>query len=141
MHESLVLMSWVRTTLAADATLTGIVGQRIYEGVAPQGAAYPYVLIAVLPGLESDVRGLSASILGVNIEFLCRAVGQSTSYEPLRVAADRIQALLHGGSGAVSPSGQVVACTRLAPASMVEVADGVTYRYLGGRYRGLVQAS
>lgn len=141
MHESLVLMSWIRATLTSDPTLAGLVGQRVYEGVAPQGAAYPYVVFAILPNLESDIRGLSASRLGTNHEFICRAVGKDTSFVALQPIAERIDALLHGGSGATAPSGRVVACTRTGPAQMVETDDGITYRYLGGRYRGLTQAT
>lgn len=139
MHESLVLMTWIRATLAADATLTGAVGQRIYEGIAPQGATYPLVLFALLT--ETDVRGISASRIATSQDFICRAVGKDTSLASLKTIAERIDALLHAGSGAVSPAGRVVACTRIAPAQMVEVVDGVTYRYLGGRYRGLTQAT
>lgn len=141
MHESLVLMSWIKATLANDATLAGLVGARIYEGVAPQGASYPFVLFAVLPDVGGDIRGLAASRLGTSQEFICRAVGKDTSFGALQPIAERIDALLQGGSGAVSPSGRVVSCVRLGPAQMVEVTDGVTYRYLGGRYRGLTQAT
>lgn len=139
MHESLVLMNWIRATLAADATIAGLVGTRIYEGVAPQPATFPLILVTVFD--NPDLRGVGAArIVGVH-EALVRAADKSTTYAgTLQTLAERIDALLHGKEGATSPSGRVVACSRLAPASMVEVADGVTYRYLGGRYRGLTQA-
>ena len=44
------MQSALRTRLLADATISGLVSTRIYDGQAPQGAAFPRILIQQISG-------------------------------------------------------------------------------------------
>ena len=37
-------LEWIYTTLSTDTTVANLIDDRIYDGVAPQGSAYPLII-------------------------------------------------------------------------------------------------
>lgn len=136
MIETARVDRWLYERLAGDATLSGLVGGRIYAFVAPQGTAFPFVVFAHQGG--HDVLGVGPARVMVSLLYQVKAVGQTAAVADLQPVADRIDALLHGASGAV-PDGTILACVREQAIEEAEVDDGVQYRHVGGLYRLIAQ--
>lgn len=137
--ELLAAREWLYAKLAADATLTGIVGTRIYAELAPENATFPFVLVTEMsPG--NDLRVVGTGRIWSEPLFLVQAVDQTASYTGnIKTLATRIDAVLHGSSGPAT-DGTVWACVRERPFTMPETGPGgVQYRHLGGMYRVLVK--
>lgn len=125
--------AWLYSKLSGDATLTGLVGGRIYGHIAPQEASYPLVLFALQTA--DDVQTLGPHRIMSNMLYVVRVVGEASSFgAPLSSVADRIDAVLQAASGTAG-AGRVLACVRENPSAMVESNKGKQYRYLGGVYR------
>lgn len=131
--EALTANAWLHAVLSGDAALQGLVGGRIYEQPAPEEAAYPMIVFQnqVLEDRNS-LHGFRMYSIGV---WLVRAVGECTSYDPLRAIANRIDAVLHKGAGEVPGMGRVLSCTREGPYALPEQDGDRQYRHLGGLYR------
>jgi hypothetical protein len=84
---------WMYATLAADPTIAGVVGSRIYADEAPQGTDFPLVIFAHIGNVDV-VRALGNGRMAQAI-YLVRAVdkGSSTS-GGLKTVADRFDPLL-----------------------------------------------
>lgn len=136
MIEPLLGMKWIYATLSADATLTGLVSTRIYDGLAPQGGALPYVVYNHMGG--ADLLGIGAIRVFANGLYQVKAVCKGNSYAPAKAIADQVDELLHGASGATT-DGVVLACVREQPLALIEQQDGIEYRHVGGIYRLFVQ--
>lgn len=136
MSETTTVETWLYSVLSNDVTLSGLVGGRIYGYVAPEGATFPLVIYQFQGG--RDVAGVGATRIMTSGVWVVKGVDCETSFTALKAIADRIDALLHKSSGSVA-DGQVLACVREEPFSLVEVIDSVQYRHLGGMYRVLVQ--
>lgn len=84
---------WIYQTLAADPTIAGIVGTRIYADYAPQGAEFPLILFAHIGNVDT-VRAWNNGRMAKNI-FLVRAVDEGSSIAGnLKTVADRFDPLL-----------------------------------------------
>lgn len=131
MIETARVEEWLYTLLSGDATLSAIVGSRVYGYVAPAGTTSPWVVFNYQSG--HDVRGMGPARIMVSAQYQVKAVGQYDGFGMLKSVADRIDALMQGASGSVV-DGQVLACVRQSPVAYVEVSDGMQYRHLGGLY-------
>lgn len=79
---------WLYTTLAADSTITSVVGTRIYADQAPQGAALPLVIFSHIGNVDT-VRSLGNGRLS-KVIYLVRVVGAGSSTSgSLKTVADR----------------------------------------------------
>ncbi|HPD40012.1 MAG TPA: DUF3168 domain-containing protein [Anaerolineae bacterium] len=136
MSEPMTAERWLYTLLSGDATLQGLIGDRVYSGEAPTTAAYPLVLIVFQGG--HDVLGVGPARIMAQCRYLVKAVGATPSYAALEPIASRIDALLQGASGSVT-SGLVLACVREAPVVYPEQQEGKVFRHLGGIYRIVAQ--
>lgn len=113
---------------------------RVYADIAPQGTPFPYILATNTdPG--QDVMATGAIRVMTNAIWVVRGVAQGQQYSAtLKAIADRIDALLHRKTGAISGGGTLIASYREQPFRMPEMTNGINYRHLGGQYRTLVQA-
>lgn len=130
---------WLYETLSGDAALGSAVGTRVYADVAPQGAAFPYLVFSYQGG--SDKRGVGTARYFVEALYLVKAVRQGESYQPLQTVMDRVDALLQGSSGGTATGGTVYASVREQSVRFPEVTEGRQYRHLGGVYRITVQST
>jgi len=136
MSEIATVETWLHNVLSNDVTLSGLVGSRIYGYVAPNKATFPLVIFQFQGG--RDVAGVGAARIMTSGVWLVKSVDRETNFTNLKAIEARIDSLLHKASGSVA-DGQVLACVREEPFSLVEVIDGIQYRHLGGMYRVLVQ--
>lgn len=121
------------TTLRGDATLSAALGAgKVHQGVAPEGAAYPLVLVQSYTSPVDTTYNGGARAMTVGT-YSVRVVGHGDSMGPLLPIVQRVDELLHDSEG-IYPEGDVVACHRTEETEMAEVRAGRTVRYLGGRY-------
>ena len=84
---------WMYSTLAGDATISSVVGPRIYADEAPQGTGFPLVLFAHI-GNTDVIRATNNNRLA-KVIYLVRAVGMGSSTQgSLMTVADRFDPLL-----------------------------------------------
>lgn len=138
--EITVADTWIYGKLAADATLTALIGgatPRIYRAMKPEAAAFPCVVFSYMPGGQ-DVRGVGTFNIMVNGYWLIKAIDRNNSAAAAATISDRVDTLLHGSSGSVT-GGSVLSCVRDEPVAYVEFLDGAQYQHVGGVYRVIVQ--
>lgn len=129
--------AWLYELLSADPELAGMVENRIFAYVAPALAVYPLVIFAFQGG--SDVYASGKARVMSHLEYQVKAVCEGATYTGIVAIADRLDALLHGASGATATV-RVMSCIRQAPLAYPEITDdGMQYRHLGGIYRLQVQ--
>ena len=137
--EILAAKQFITAKLTADTALGSAVSTRIYDSVAPQGAAWPFVVFQNQSGGGNDVAAMGALRIMTDSLFLVKGIEKSSSFMGnLKTIATRIDAALHGTSGTAT-DGTVIACVRERAFEMIETTDGVQYRHLGGIYRILAQ--
>lgn len=145
-NELLGIDKWIVTTLATDAALFAIVGNRIFESLAPQidvdtenGTAPVYPIVLFQMQSVSDSLGSGASRVMTSALFFVKVVGERGGYADLQAACDRIDALLHQAAiTAVTVGAEtftILGSCRERPVQYAEVINGVRFNYLGGLYR------
>lgn len=141
MAETARVRSWLYQTITTDATLlalTPTIGDRLYNGVAPAEAAYPFGVFQLLSG-GNDLLGVGAVRIWADTLWLIKVVQKSKngsvpatgSIEPI---VNRIDALLHAQSGTVT-NGVIWECVRERPFELPTVENGVGYVQLGAEWR------
>jgi hypothetical protein len=131
--------AFLAARLTGDATLDGLLPGGIWRDRPPQGAAYPFGVWQFQSG--TVLRGAGPARLWSDLIYVVKVVakGPSIAGAP-RDAADRIDALLDLARGSAS-GGTVVACVLEGELAYSEVAAGVVYQHLGGRYRLYAQGA
>lgn len=135
----LATKQWLKSTLSADAALTSLVGPRIYDQEAEQGAAYPFVVYRMLSGVDTNTSS-GDRVLSTYV-FVVKGVNEGNSCaDPLETISLRIDALLQRNGGRVS-RGQVFECIRQGDFNQLETdyKSGNQFSHLGGTYRILSQ--
>ena len=141
--ESTRVDQWLYATLAADSTLTALIGgattPRIYADMIPAAASYPAVVfqnqstIGVIGATEST----RIRITGVWAVFGIAETG--TWVGALQDIADRVDSLLHASSGGTADSATIFTSHRIQGLRLLEERDGRQWRRLGGSYRVFAQ--
>lgn len=134
MIETSPAEAFIYATLNAAPPLAG---GRIYQGIAPQGTSFPYVVYQFQGGADLDTQRVAR--VWADLVYLVKAVTTGSSFAAIRAIADAIDARLHGASGATADAA-VDACVREQPFQLTEADGGVNYRHLGGVYRLKVRA-
>lgn len=125
--------AWIYATLTGDAQLSGLVSNRVYRSLAPQGALGPMVIFSFLGGADKFV---TLSNRSTNAIYLIRAVRQSSSIETIEPIADRVDALLTiPNQGVLVRDTLITSVVREQPHERTDLENGVPYVYLGGFYR------
>ena len=132
MSELAAIDRWLVAVLTGDSTLHGLVADRIFDGIAPQGTLAPYIICQTQA--PHDVAGVGAVRIMVESVSIIKCLAEGTSYSTLHAIANRIDALLHKASG-TNADGTVLGCVREMPFKMAETTEGKEYRWLGGVYR------
>lgn len=135
--ETRYVDAWLDATLRNDAILASLVGNRIYNMLAPPEAALPLIVWSYQGG--ADLMALGANRILANVLYQVKAIAQGFSFTTLRAIADRCDALLHGARGTVT-GGFILSSVREQIVQFTEVEEGIPYRHLGGLYRIQVQA-
>lgn len=118
--------------LTGDATLTALLASStsVFDKVAPQGSALPYVIFQKLDGQARYTMGGHAY---TDNTFLVKAVTDSPSALTAGSICERIDALLTDGTITLS-SGSVMVSRRQVDIDYAETTDGRTYQHVGATY-------
>lgn len=143
MIESLIADQWLVGVLN-DATLLAAAPGGIHADVAPEGVSgsptqQPWVVWFQVSGL--DVPGTGTRRIMADLVYEVRATGRNATYAALKVAANRIDALLHGKQAVALADGTMIGCVRVEPVRFTEQDGEVIYRHLGGQYRIYAQGA
>ncbi len=137
--ETLGIDAWIVDTLTGDATITGLVGDRVYSEEAPAGALFPYIVVRTLD--TRDVTSATADRIMVTELRVIEAITEGQSYAPLKAIVERVDVLFHqrpdtGSQTAGSSAGVTIfASYRDRQLKLAETSDGRHYRRLGGIFR------
>ncbi len=140
LNETRRVKQWLYEIISSNLTIVQAVGRheklgviQIYDKVAPEGAAFPYVTFQFMP--EADKRGGFGARLFCQGAFIVKAVNRGTDAEPLWDIADAFDGDLQDASAMVTSTGLIVmGCTRDLLHDQSTVDSGVQYNEVGGRY-------
>ncbi|NPV85986.1 MAG: DUF3168 domain-containing protein [Anaerolineae bacterium] len=132
MTSVLTAERWVVGLLREDATMQSLVAGRIYSGVVPQSAVYPFVLVQRVS--SRTVMGVGTAVIMWDELVMVKGVDKAESYSTLETIMNRVRGVLHGASGDVT-NGIVIGCVEERTIMYPEVVDGVQYRHLGIEFR------
>lgn len=124
---------WLYATLSADATLAGLVGDRISGTLSPELLPTPYVTFLLQS--PRDIIGVGGVRISTDNLYIVKGVAQTSTWDDLTSIANRIDYLIHRpGSTMIQGTGSLT-CIREMVHQMAEVDEGLQYRHLGGIYR------
>lgn len=128
--------------LAGDTTLNNLLGspptgysKSIYFEMAPDGAAFPYVIFA--RQAETPTYTLGSRAFDEDV-WLVKGVDRSDSADAVDNVAERLDALLTDGAISISGRTQLY-LRRETGVSYPEESDGMVYRHHGSNFRLIYQ--
>jgi hypothetical protein len=133
MTETARVRSFIYQTLTGDATMQGLIGTKLYNGVIPAATALPAGVMQLLSG-GNDLMGVGGVRIWADTLWLVKFIAKGASTGPLEPIAARADELLHAASGTVN-NGVIWECVRERPFELPTVENGVNYVQLGGEYR------
>ncbi|MFA7175547.1 MAG: DUF3168 domain-containing protein [Kiritimatiellia bacterium] len=113
--------AWIRSTLTGDTALAALVSTRIYRDEAPEGTAFPYVIMQQIDAVP--VQNAFKDRLMDGERWQIKAVNKANSYTTVNSIAARIEALLHKARGS-----NVVSSVLEFKLPMSEKDNGNTYK-------------
>lgn len=142
--EGLTVSGWVYTRITTDAAVQAALGgslaaaqARVWEGVAPDGTAEPYVTFTVQDPLDVKVVGLVQVM--ATVRFQVRVTAEGASYDAVKDAYAAVHAALEAQTNQQTPDGLVLTCGRVSGYQFPERVNGIEYRHLGGLYETQAQ--
>lgn len=140
-EETDLVAQFIATTLAADTSLVSEIGSgNIYDTLAPQPVILTKYVTFHLQTSASDLMIVGARRVWASGVWLVKMVGKGKQFGELTAGADRIDALLHRGSGNVT-GGKIIYSVREQSIRYVENDAGIVWRHLGGLYRIIAQST
>ncbi len=120
-YHSFDLQSAIYSLLSGDSTLDGLVGNnKIFDSIAPQDTAYPYVIIGLETMRDVGTKTLDGNVYNVDIDVWSQYRGQ----KEIKEIMERIYNLLNNGTISVSGASSVMSYVVNA-VTLTEV-DGIT---------------
>jgi hypothetical protein len=101
---ALALQKGVRAALVADATITGLVGSRVYDE-PPQNVTFPYMRFGDIDPSAFDTDNTEGALVGVSIEAHSRAA--SGRVEVVQMA-EAVREALHRQEASVTVAGHTL---------------------------------
>ena len=141
-HETRGVDRFIVSRLTADATLTSLVGTKVFVNRVPPNTVQPWVLATFLSSPDRNALGPGIRILTRPL-YLIRAVTVDTNTNVGDQIADRIDEVLMGASGSVVSQGIFVGkVQREEPVYYNDppTAAGIIHTNIGGRYRFFVES-
>lgn len=129
-----IVEPWLYSTLAADPSLTELVGGLIINATAEEMENDPDNHVVFSFASSRDIRGIGTTRVQVDCIYLVKAVVRGQSYTPATPIFARIDALL-SVDGTVSTEAGDLTCVRETITQYPERQDGAHFRHLGGTYR------
>jgi hypothetical protein len=120
-YHSFDLQSAIYSLLSGDSTLDGLIGNnKIFDSIAPQDTAYPYVIIGLETMRDVGTKTLDGNVYNVDIDVWSQYRGQ----KEIKEIMERIYNLLNNATIGVSDSDSVMSYVVNA-VTLTEV-DGIT---------------
>jgi hypothetical protein len=150
--ETTLIESWLYATLAADSTLTALLGRytdptgvelgpSIHSAQAKKGTAYPAVIFRWLPGGIGDAYYNGARRMWSGSFYQIMAVDERSDYEGLSAIASRIDTLLSINTVIPVTGGNINQCIRIHPDKRPRFEGaGQEFRELGAFWDIVAQA-
>lgn len=136
--EGITVARWITETLAADPTLTEMLGgpqeapRRIVEG-AYAGTGDLWVPFTILEPQDVKVVGM-IQVMAV-VQFQIKVVTKGATYGPAIPVYQRVHELLEGRlDQRPTAGGLILTAHRVSGIQYPERAAGIEYRHLGGLY-------
>lgn len=85
--------NWITGKLTGDATLSPLIGARIYPDVAPEGTIHPFVTLTLVDVMPT-ANAYADNVFDVE-RWDIKVVDKSGSFAGARTIAERIRALIH----------------------------------------------
>jgi len=119
--HSFDLQSAIYSTLSGDSTLDGLVGNnKIFDSVAPQDTAYPYVVIGLETTRDVGTKTLDGKVYNLSLDVWSQYRGQ----KEIKEIMERLHNLFNNATISVSGASSVMSYV-LSTSTFVEV-DGIT---------------
>jgi primosomal replication protein N len=131
MNELSAIETALLDILGNDTVLAGMVGDRIYSEVAPQGVACPYIVFTHRTG--RDTKAVNKKRLLTQANYVIKVVSSGQTYSGITEIAEQMDTILEQARPVVD--GQRVIFTREQPIGYAETSNGMLFRHLGGLYQ------
>jgi len=122
------IYSAIRSILVADATLTSLVGSKIYPNAAPQGTQSPFVVINVISNLPTNTKAQASTMDRYRIQVSTF----STDFDTCQTVKNRIRVLLENVINTTS-SGTTIQVSQFQNEvdgiDQMSTLDGTFYNY------------
>tara|TARA_R100000329_G_scaffold118352_1_gene97449 strand:+ start:214 stop:621 length:408 start_codon:yes stop_codon:yes gene_type:complete len=119
--HSFDLQSAIFSTLSGDSSLDSKIGDnKIFDTVAPQDTAYPYVVIGTETSREVNTKDRSGRVYNVDIDVWSQYRGQKETKEIMEILISLLDNTTISVAGATSIVSQVVNAVTLVE------GDGIT---------------
>ena len=119
--HSFDLQSAIFSTLSGDSSLDSKIGDnKIFDTVAPQDTAYPYVVIGTESRAEDNTKDRSGRVYNVDIDVWSQYRGQKETKEIMEILISLLDNTTISVAGATSIVSQVVNAVTLVE------GDGIT---------------
>ena len=130
-HPSLALQKAVVAALSADATLGGLIGDRIYDA-PPRNTGFPYVSL----GLTSIADWSTGTETGAEHQLVLHAWSREPGKKQCYAILEVVTAVLH--DAALSLDGNALVNQRFEFAETRRDPDGITYHGVA-RFRAVTE--
>lgn len=131
-NETLCAVGYTVAALTANSTVNTAVGGRVYFGVAPEAAAFPFVLIQLYG--DPEITSYQHGPVLAQVDLSVRVVTDSRP-AAVATAADALDTALRTETPVTRSDGIVSACEKVRGQLLTEGSTGRTLHYVGGVYR------
>lgn len=121
------------------ATLDSLAVGGAYQGVAPAGTPFPYIVYWLLSG-GNDRQTMTLNRIWSDPLYGVKVVDKAGGTGAIESIADAVDVALQGAEG-FATGGVIVTCYRERILDQPERTDGVDYQNLGGEYRVIVKGA
>lgn len=127
-------LAWIYSTLSGDSAMGSLAPGGFHRGLAPDGAATPYVIFAHQAG--TDTLTMNAFRVISSHVYQIKAVGPASDTAALVAAASQIDVLFGGPGRGTTDGGLILSFYRESSFAIDElVAPGQKWSNFGGLYR------
>lgn len=126
MSEVSAVLQFVRGQCAGDAP------GGVHPGVAPPGAATPFITVQPFGG--SDSMGVAGTRVLTRTQWLVEAWGPDSQYADVEASAAALDGHLHGQRHVTVADGQIASSVRTAARTQFPLVAGAQWVRRGGVY-------
>lgn len=132
MNEVPRIEKWLYSALTGDPTISSAIGSRVFNAIAPQGTAFPFIVFNFQAG--TDVQGNGTARIQSENVFLVKVISEGAPDATARTVADRIDEVVgkavHSALDSFLFNGR-----RQSPVRFVEPVGDIRFHHVGGLYR------